>query len=124
MVTIDPCLKPKLSRMTFTSGTRQLVVHDALDMMWCEAASYFSWLTPITMVMSSPLAGAEMITFFAPPSMCFFASGALVKRPVDSSTMSTPRSFHGSAAGSFCAKTLIVSPSTVMESDVEVTVPL
>ena len=37
-----------------------------------------------------------------------------VKRPVDSSTMSTPRSFHGSVAGSFSASTWISSPSTVM----------
>jgi hypothetical protein len=53
--------------MTFTIGTRQLVVHDALEMMWCDAASYLSLFTPITMVMSSSVAGAEMITFFAPP---------------------------------------------------------
>src|SRR5689334_9223373 len=66
------------------------------------------------MVMSSPLAGAEMITFLAPPLMCFAASSALVKRPVDSSTISTPRSFHGSAEGSFSAKTRISSPSTEM----------
>ena len=45
------------------------MVHDALEMMWCLAASYFSWLTPMTMVMSSSLAGAEMITFFAPAVM-------------------------------------------------------
>ena len=51
------------------------------------------------MVMSSPLAGAEMITFFAPASRCFAAWSRSVKRPVDSSTMSTPRSFHGSLAG-------------------------
>ena len=67
------------------------------------------------MVMSSPFAGAEMMTFFAPPSMCLRRIGrASVKRPVDSSTMSTPRSFHGSFAGSFSAKTLISSPSTVI----------
>ena len=33
------------------------MVQLALEMMWCLAASYFSWLTPMTMVMSSPLAG-------------------------------------------------------------------
>ena len=45
------------------------------------------------MVMSSPLAGAEIRTFFAPPpSMCARALAASVKRPVDSMTTSTPRS--------------------------------
>ena len=45
-------------------------MQDALEMMWCVAGSYLSSLTPMTMVMSSPLAGAEMMTFLAPPSMC------------------------------------------------------
>src|SRR5678815_810816 len=114
MVTMDPWRKPKASRTTLTMGTRQLVVHDAFDTMWCLALSYLSLFTPMTMVMSSPLAGAEMMTFFAPPLMCLPASSAFVKRPVDSSTMSTPRSFHGSAEGSFSAKTRTSSPSTQM----------
>ena len=49
--------------------------------------------------MSSFFAGAEMITFFAPASMCAFALVASVKKPVDSMTMSTPRSFHGQLGG-------------------------
>ena len=49
------------------------------------------------MVMSSPVAGAEMMHLLrARVAMCFCASAALVKRPVASSTMSTPSSFHGS----------------------------
>jgi hypothetical protein len=55
----------------------------------------------MTIVMSSSLAGAEMMTFLAPPaSTCLRASAALVKNPVDSMTTSTPRSPHGRAAGS------------------------
>ena len=61
--------------------------------------------------MSSPLAGALMITFWAPASMCARALSASVKMPVDSSTMSTPRSPHGRAAGSFSLSTLISRPS-------------
>src|SRR4051794_13232179 len=87
--------------------------------MWWEAGSYLSSLTPITIVMSSSLAGAEMMTFFAPPSRCALAVGPVVNRPVDSMTMSTPRSPHGSLAGSRSARILIdlsptwmVSPST------------
>jgi len=30
----------------------------------------------MTIVASSPVAGAEMRTFFAPPAMCFLASSA------------------------------------------------
>jgi hypothetical protein len=101
--------------MTFTIGTRQFVVHDAFEMIVCLAESYFDSFTPITIVMSSPFAGAEMITFFAPPSMCLRAPSALVNLPVDSSTTSTPRSRHFRLVGSFSAKTLISDPSTVIE---------
>ena len=58
---------PNASCSTLAIGARQFVVHDALEMMWCVAGSYLSSLTPMTTVMSSPLAGAEMMTFFAPP---------------------------------------------------------
>ena len=62
-----------------------------------------------------------MMTFLAPPARCLPASAALVKMPVDSMTTSTPSSPHGMAAGSRSASTLIVWPSTVMESAVWVT---
>ena len=69
----------------------------------------------MTIVMSSPVAGAEMMTFLAPPaSTCLRASAALVKKPVDSMTMSTPRSSHGSAAGSRSDSTFIVVSPMVM----------
>lgn len=87
-------------------------------MTWWFAGSYLSWLTPITMVMSSSLAGAEMRTFFAPPAMCFSASAFFVKMPVDSITMSTPSSPHGMSAGLRSDRTLMVLPSTVMVSSV------
>src|SRR5690606_14250706 len=57
-----------------------------------------------------------MMTFLAPPAMCLPASEALVKRPVDSMTMSTPSSPQGRAAGSRSARTLMALPSTVMTS--------
>jgi hypothetical protein len=68
--------------------------------------------------MSSPLAGALMITFFAPAVMCALAFSASVKIPVDSRTMSTPRSPYGSAAGSFSLRTLISRPSMISASSV------
>ena len=51
------------------AGARQFVVQLALVMMLCLPASYRSSFTPRTIVMSSPLAGALMITFFAPAVM-------------------------------------------------------
>ena len=58
----------------------------ALETMLCLPASYFSWLTPMTTVMSSPFAGAEMITFFAPAARCPLAFSPSVNRPVHSIT--------------------------------------
>src|SRR6266542_4623168 len=106
----------KLSLITFTMGARQLVVHDAFEMMLCLAGSYLSWFTPRTMVTSSFFAGAEMTTFLTGPRRCFLASSALVNLPVDSITTCTPTDSHGRAAGSFSLKTLMVLPSTVMLS--------
>ena len=65
--------------------------------------------------MSSPLAGAEMMTFLAPALRWALAFSASVKRPVDSMTMSTPRSFQGRAAGSFSARMAISRPSMMID---------
>jgi len=40
----------------------------------------------------TPVAGAEMMTFFTEPRRCFLASSALVNRPVDSTTTCAPAS--------------------------------
>src|SRR5215203_305188 len=60
MVVIRPCWMPNVSCRTFAIGARQLVVHEALEMMVCWAGSYWSWFTPMTTVTSSFFAGAEM----------------------------------------------------------------
>ena len=65
---------------------------------------------------SGLFAGAVMTTFFAPAARCLAASSRLVNSPVDSNTTSTPRSFHGSCAGSRSDSTLNSSPSTAMLS--------
>merc|ERR1719298_197782 len=85
-VVIRPCLMPNFSLMTFTSGARPLVVHEAQETTFISVL-YSSVLTPTTMVgVSASLAGAEMITFFAPPSTCFMQPSVVVKAPVDSQT--------------------------------------
>src|SRR5262249_2796315 len=72
--------------------------------------------------MSGFLAGAVMITRLAPAARCLAAASRSVNRPVDSNTTSTPRSFHGSCAGSFTDSTLNSSPSTAIASCLATTV--
>merc|ERR1719182_954646 len=99
-VVMRPCLMPNFSLTTFTSGARPLVVHDAHETTAIDE-SYSSSLTPTTRVgVSASLAGAEMMTCLAPPSMCFMQPSVVVKAPVDSHTYSTPVSFHGISVGS------------------------
>ena len=113
---IWPFTMPKVSFSTLATGPRQLVVQDALETILWFFGSYLSSFTPITIVRSSPLAGAEMMTFFAPASMCALALSASVKRPVDSITYSTPRLRQGSSAGFLTARTLMARPATLMVS--------
>ena len=61
----------------------------------CKSSSF----TPMQIVMSSFFAGAVMTTLLAPASRCPSAFSASVKSPVDSMTMSTPRSPQGRPAG-------------------------
>merc|ERR1712151_560188 len=86
-VVIKPCLMPNFSLMVLMIGARPLVVHDAHETTAIDSGSYSSVLTPTTMVgVSASLAGAEMITFFAPPSTCFMQPSVVVNAPVDSQT--------------------------------------
>ena len=48
-----PFLMPNFSCSTFATGARQLVVHEAFEMIWCFAGSYCSSLTPSTTVTSA-----------------------------------------------------------------------
>src|SRR3989304_127802 len=68
------------------------------------------------MVRSSFLAGALMMTFLAPALRWAAALSRSVNRPVDSRTMVTPRSFHGSCAGSLTDSTRTDFPLTRMPS--------
>ena len=99
--------------MTFTIGTRQFVVHDAFEMMLCFAGSYLLLVHAQHDGDVLALRGrGDDHLLRAAVDVLARVRRPSVKRPVDSSTMSTPSSFHGSAAGSFSAKTLISSPST------------
>mmetsp|Transcript_27197 Transcript_27197/g.50951 ORF Transcript_27197/g.50951 Transcript_27197/m.50951 type:complete len:246 (+) Transcript_27197:134-871(+) len=100
MVVMRPFSIPMPSfRSTWQIGARQLVVQEALDTTWWVALSYSVWFTPHTKVFREPLPGAEMMTFSAPASMCPRAFSYSTKRPVDSMTYLTSRSFHGKALG-------------------------
>ena len=76
------------------------------------------------MVRSTSLSpGAEMITFFAPACRCAPAFALLVKKPVHSSTTSTPSAFQGSFDGSRSATTWMRSPFTASDLSFTSTVP-
>merc|ERR1719502_15082 len=112
-VVMRPCLMPNFSLIVLTSGARPLVVHDAHETTSIVAESYSSVLTPTTSVgVSASLAGAEMMTFFAPASRCARHLGVSVNAPVDSHTYSTPTSFHGISAGSRVADSVTSKPLT------------
>merc|ERR1719380_74419 len=122
-VVIRPCLMPNFSLMTFTIGARPLVVHEAQETTFISVL-YSSWLTPMTIVgVSASLAGAEMITFFAPPSTCFKQPSVVVKAPVDSQTYSTPVLLHGISVGSRVAERVTSIPLILRPPSVNSTVP-
>merc|ERR1719353_1615015 len=123
-VVIRPCLMPNFSLMTFTSGARPLVVHDAHDTTAIEV-SYSSSLTPTTSVgVSASLAGAEMMTFLAPPEMCFMQPSVVVNAPVDSQTYSTPVDDHGISVGSRVAESETGRPLMIRAPSESSHVPL
>merc|ERR1719235_829242 len=123
IVVMRPCLMPNFSLMTLTRGARPLVVHEAQEMTFISVL-YSSVLTPTTMVgVSASLAGAEMITFFAPPSMCFKQPSVVVKAPVDSQTYSTPALLHGISVGSRVAERVTGRPLILRPPSVNSTVP-
>ena len=78
-----------LSCSTLTIGTRQLVVHEALEITVMSRVM-ICWLTPNTIVASTPSAGAETSTLRAPAAISLAASSFLVNSPVHSIATSTP----------------------------------
>merc|ERR1719487_1350267 len=123
-VVMRPCLMPNFSLMTLTIRARPLVVHDAHETT-AMSLVYSSSLTPTTSVgVSASLAGAEMMTFLAPPSMCFMQPSVVVNAPVDSQTYSTPVSFHGISVGSRVAVSVTGRPLIERPPSVISQVPL
>ena len=113
---MKPLSTPNESCITFSARATQFVVQEPAEITLWFAGSYWSSLMPMMTVQSSPLAGAEMRTFFAPPLRCALASFASRKTPEDSMTTSTPASAHGIALGSFSLRTFTSWPSTEKQS--------
>ena len=82
------------------------MVQDPLEIILC---SFFKSLlfTPWTTVKSTSFAGADIITFLAPASICLPAEFLSKKKPVHSKTTSAPIFPQGNLDGSLSAKTLI-----------------
>mmetsp|Transcript_845 Transcript_845/g.1124 ORF Transcript_845/g.1124 Transcript_845/m.1124 type:complete len:224 (-) Transcript_845:198-869(-) len=109
-VVIKPSLMPKLSLITLARGARQLVVQEALETILMSFL-YSLWFTPITnMGVWSP-EGAEITTFFAPPTKCLEAPGSVRNFPVDSTTYSAPASPQLILVGSSSLETVTALPS-------------
>src|SRR5438552_17975328 len=109
---MKPRLIPNSRLSTFAVTESAFVVQDPLLMMECFFGSYSSWLTPMFSVMSSPFAGDLMTTFFVTPFIWSPAFSSSEKRPVDSTTTSTPADFHDVVACSRDEHTLHSRSST------------
>ena len=82
---------PSFSWITFTTGAKQFVVHDAAVINRCFAASYNPSFTPITMLSASPpFTGAATITFLTPRSKYASNASGVRNFPEHSNTTSTP----------------------------------
>src|SRR3546814_20924888 len=101
---MKPFSMPRASCRTFASGARQLVVQLALEITTSSALSV-SWLTPNTTVLSTQVAGAEMMKRLAPAVRCALAFALSAKMQVHSSAISTPCAECGSLEGSGSAVT-------------------
>src|SRR3989442_12998226 len=102
---MKPRLIPNPSSSTLAVVARQLVVHDALEMIRCRVGSYVCSFTPGTIVASGSFAGAGMITFLAPARRCLEAVAVSRETPGGSATTSTPRAGRGAVAGALAAQT-------------------
>ncbi len=111
---ISPSTTPNVSSSTLTSGTKQFVVQLAAEITLWDLRSNVLWLTPNTNVASAPVHGADTRTRGAPASRWYAAVSRVAKKPVDSTTTSTPRSPHGSAFGSRSDNTRSSSSPTLM----------
>ena len=69
----------------FTTGAKQLVVHEAAEIILSSFDIIFSF-TPNTIVLSAFLHGAETITFFARFLMCVSNFSFELNLPVHSKT--------------------------------------
>ena len=73
--------------------------------------------TPKTIVASiSSLGGTVRTTFFAPEEICLSNESLSLKKPVDSTTKSTPKSLQGISPGSLWDINLIFLSPTIKKS--------
>ena len=114
------CRTPNRRSSTSATGVMQLVVQLAHEITCSPGGARFTPCTTVATV--SVRAGADKITSRAPAARCLFRSSSRRKAPVHSSTRSTPRSFHGSSAGSRWASTGTARPPMTSESPAAVTV--
>src|SRR3990167_1921327 len=101
IVDIDAFKTLNFFSSTSATGTKQLVVQEAIELTLSFSASKSSSLTPKIKVrpILPPLKGAVITTFLAPASRWADALSSSTKTPVDSTTKSMPKSFQGNFLG-------------------------
>src|SRR3989344_6118133 len=112
MVLIRPYLIPGFFIIIAIAGVAALGVQEALVVI-LESDNIASLTFGVAVIVCpSSRAGAERTTLLAPASRCSFALSKEVKRPVDSTTISISKSFHGNFDGSGSLTYFIFLPST------------
>ena len=96
--------------MTLKIGMIEPVVQEAPLQISSAMSLKESVLYPATIVVTSFVDGAEIITFLAPASKCFRAPSGFVKNPVASTTVSIPSSAQGRLDGSLSLSNTIFFP--------------
>src|SRR3989344_5582985 len=103
---------PGLALITAITGVAALVVQEAFEVILSDFKNSSPTLG-VAVGVTASFAGAVIITLLAPASKCGAALSRDSKTPVDSTTISISKSFHGSFKISFSCNTLISFPSTI-----------
>src|SRR3989344_6218617 len=96
---------PGLALITAITGVTALVVQEAFEVILSNFKNSSPTLGVAVGVISS-FTGAVITTLLAPAVKCGAALLCDSKKPVDSTTTSISKSFHGKAPGSFSSRIL------------------
>mmetsp|Transcript_8913 Transcript_8913/g.29503 ORF Transcript_8913/g.29503 Transcript_8913/m.29503 type:complete len:268 (-) Transcript_8913:97-900(-) len=112
-VVIMPFSMPSSFSTTWITGAMQLVVQEAAVQMVCAAVSLSSLTPTTTLSTDASLTGAETMTRLTPHTSRYGCSTDVFRNtPVQSITISTPFSAHGTSVSALCSEKETVREST------------